>query len=559
MKRAACVLLCLSLLLSGCGLLEGFRETERPTEAVPTETGTVTPTVSPEPASGGHLSGGVWVYDNYTPREEKTPHYTRLREERIEALAPGDYGLILPYAAAPRWENQTDGWSWLTGYTYGFVTKDGMIVCDAAYDTVRPLLDHYDDMGYPEENDPDEVASFWVFSRVVDVVEEHPEGSDYTWKEAVTRYGAASLDGRVVTECKYESISYCPEGFIARREDQVIEVHGKDGTLRFDTRDLPRPGADGYCYLQAAGGYFAYACWDTSMEHNDTYLLGPDGRVLLGPCCDVGTPGDGLVPVTEDGDRWGYQDLEGNWVIRPDYAWANSFTDGLATVRRPNDNNSVIDTQGRTVLSSNGDEGVDLTDGIIQTSRYSDQGQTSVFYDRDGNLLLQGNWEYRGKGLVLESVPWDETPEALRIRSLWTGKEITVEGLRFLNYGSVYYQGQDCVSGSGSLPDPETGKPRDMTFILSREPELLAVLPDEAGSPGSARDDATGEQYALWYVPDGLGTLYRDDGTVWYRDSYGYLQIAQGYLAAADDACFRLLAPDGTEVMYVPFVGGWDD
>ena len=431
MKKACSViilgLLCLSLLLSGCGLLEGLlpRETERPTETVPRATETVTSPVTP----GGHLSGGVWVYDNYTPREEKTPHYTRLREDRIGELEPGDYGLILPYAAAPRWESQTDGWSWLTGYTYGFVTKDGMIVCDAAYDSVKPLLDHYDDMGYPVEYHPDEVASFWVFSRVVEVVEEHPEGTDYSWKDAVTRYGAASLDGRVVTECKYESISYCPEGFIAQREDRVSEVYGRDGTLRFDTRDLPRPSADGYCYLLARGDFFSYTYWEPSEDRNDTYLLASDGRILLGPCYDLRDPAEGLVPVTEDGDRWGYQDLEGNWVIRPDYTWADSFTDGLAAVRRPDQSTAVIDPQGRTVYSSDGDESAYLTDGIIQTSLYSDRGQTSAFYDRDGNLLLQGNWEYRGKGLVLESVPWDETPASLRIRSLWTGKEIEVDAV----------------------------------------------------------------------------------------------------------------------------------
>jgi hypothetical protein len=41
---------------------------------------------------------------------------------------------------------------------------------------------------------------------------------------------------------------------------------------------------------------------------------------------------EGLAAVREPGGKWGYIDTAGNWVVQPEYGWANPFADGLGEV-----------------------------------------------------------------------------------------------------------------------------------------------------------------------------------------------------------------------------------
>lgn len=154
--------------------------------------------------------------------------------------------------------------------------------------------------------------------------------------------------------------------------------------------------------------------WDTGTMYYA--LIGKDGYPLTGPICSnpgpsngykasfnyglrpvrtmdmagyiyINTDGETVLPKTGEpyqfaesfsgeyamvceNDLWGYIDLDGNWVVPPQYASASNFLDGMALVQEAgslediiNDNTRrwIIDTSGTRILEF----GADVTVGSV--------------------------------------------------------------------------------------------------------------------------------------------------------------------------------------------------
>lgn len=63
----------------------------------------------------------------------------------------------------------------------------------------------------------------------------------------------------------------------------------------------------------------------------------------------LGHEGEGLRVAGDDGQRYGYVDAEGNWVVAPQYKWAFRYTGGRALVRDFGGNWFYIDRSGARV------------------------------------------------------------------------------------------------------------------------------------------------------------------------------------------------------------------
>jgi len=126
--------------------------------------------------------------------------------------------------------------------------------------------------------------------------------------------------------------------------------------------------------------------------------------------CSVGEGGLNreLLPV-KVGAKWGYINLEGNFVINPQFDVASLFVDGRAMVWK-DDKIGVIDTEGNYVVSPK---------YLHSTTIYSEglawvveEGHAPMLIDRDGDVLLEmkkieSAWPFR-EGLAKVSVVQDD-------------------------------------------------------------------------------------------------------------------------------------------------------
>jgi hypothetical protein len=115
---------------------------------------------------------------------------------------------------------------------------------------------------------------------------------------------------------------------------------------------------------------------------------------------------EGLVPATE-GDRWGYRDRDGQWRIKPEYAFAMPFRRGVAAVGRSDDREvevldperwELVDSQGRRI----GTERLSMLGGgggpLFLTNLHSRWG----LIDRDGR--------WRVPPVYAEMEDWPDLP-----------------------------------------------------------------------------------------------------------------------------------------------------
>ncbi len=72
-------------------------------------------------------------------------------------------------------------------------------------------------------------------------------------------------------------------------------------------------------------------------KNNLCYIFSSHTRKILSSfeCEAIGKQSHFLIPVKLQG-KWGYIDSKGNWVIKPQYDFADSFTEDVARVRKEN-------------------------------------------------------------------------------------------------------------------------------------------------------------------------------------------------------------------------------
>ncbi len=88
-----------------------------------------------------------------------------------------------------------------------------------------------------------------------------------------------------------------------------------------------------------------------------------------------------------DGDLWGYADPDGDLVIAAEYAEAQSFREGLAWVRRPDDQRfSLLDRAGSTVLTASWLVVRPFADGLAWVSQGEPGGWRAI--DPQGEVVV---------------------------------------------------------------------------------------------------------------------------------------------------------------------------
>jgi len=112
-----------------------------------------------------------------------------------------------------------------------------------------------------------------------------------------------------------------------------------------------------------------------------------------------------LRPVQQDG-KWGYIDFTGKIVIKPQFLWAEEFSEGLAVFENEDGKHGYIDETGRVVIEPKFDNWTEFSEGLAAVSVDFEWG----YIDKNGKWAIPpqfANGRPFSDGLALVGVPLD--------------------------------------------------------------------------------------------------------------------------------------------------------
>ena len=397
----------------------------------------------PAPAETGETEppGPPTVYrvvtddSHYTPYQPPASLYTKAESGDFSEFHPReDLGAIYPYAAKKLYSSYGNGFDFLGGYLYGFVSRDGEILTDGVYTSVRPMT-IYDYSGYVQEILHQ--APLWLTQRVGEVTLRHysTEYGDYTYPEGEVLYGVAAIDGSFALPCEYRSIQLLSEGdrFVCYRswDRPDFEIRDLQGGILLTSRDLiPGDAAPDQVQVTYREGLYYVELEYFNEEgvyvsgQNECWFADEQGKRVFGPYRAGSAFSDGVACVSEDGKTYGYIGKNGAWVIQPRYTICSDFENGRAVQSTGGSKRSVIDKSGRELFSCSGGFLSACPCGFVfHITTNTSYTSKSTFCDRDGSVLFtdKGYWTCQTADFF---TLYDN--ERVTLRSLRPGAEDTV-------------------------------------------------------------------------------------------------------------------------------------
>jgi hypothetical protein len=110
-----------------------------------------------------------------------------------------------------------------------------------------------------------------------------------------------------------------------------------------------------------------------------------------------------LRPIQQDG-KWGYIDSSGKIVIKPQFAWAEEFSEGLAAFENEDGKHGYIDEMGRVVIEPKFDNWTEFSEGLAAVSVDFEWG----YIDKTGKWAILPQFAVGrpfSDGLALVGVP----------------------------------------------------------------------------------------------------------------------------------------------------------
>ncbi|MBR6825384.1 MAG: hypothetical protein IKM59_02440, partial [Oscillospiraceae bacterium] len=373
----------------------------------------------------------------------------------------------------------------------------GCILADPVYVSIYPLIDN------SIENSTGVVFPFWILFKAENHIfeDESPFSSYSTYHCAL-----ASMDGTMVTECIYDTISVCEDriiavGYTEEGGSVFFDVFDPEGNMLLSSSELSfadRLTGDAWDYMYAEGFYTV--CFDNHTlvdpdpdlyrpdEDWATYYMNEAGELAFGPFYDAGLFSDGFARVNTDSDDWYFINQEGV-TVSPVYPWCASFRNGTVAVEIYDENENVIyqilNADFVPIIQSYNNI-KQLEDGSFVTEKelYSkgDYRYATQCYSAGGALIAElESAEFLSSKLVLLYVDDNTTV----LKNLETGKSLNLPG-----YVSWYLIG-DPQNPYIELSYDE--KEEYITRIITADLEDIYTVPEECyylfrtepGKPGT--------------------------------------------------------------------------
>ncbi|ETP72119.1 ABC-type phosphate transport system, periplasmic component [Lachnospiraceae bacterium JC7] len=502
-------------------------------------------------------------------------NFTRLNDAPAGTLTDvtpgGDYGMLIPYDGTSLYVSygygadgeDADGYSYLAGYMSGFFDTKGRLITDPVYNSIR-VIDYYD---YVEKN---EISLPYYRAVKYDL----PYDSVAFNSEEVTLPSESIHQKLISKDGSFVSPEY---GYISGMRDHVL-CKSTDETNDFVIYDL---NAD------------VVMTYDELNKANDGMIAKKlnQGEYL----CEVSYSDGYYVFYLNDG--YYYVDADTKKIVLGPYNYAEPFKDGRAFVRVGNFA-SVIDKTGKEYIGSgydmadvlrNGysvgknDAGTDLygkdgkllkklpvcnSIGVYDWGFYqtfpSDSGWYSVYYDNDGNELLNDEeniWNCGEKSPVAyaygtkngpENVNF-ENSEGIWLKNLLTGKSKFIEGA---SYAYPFYT----IEGTADVPYIK------VTTYANEDLDASECVYDEGfnevfhidnGYVNITSDVLTNEW--LFVCDDSHGNHYSlyDRSFKPLAETESYPEVYENYIVSTCDNASIGLDPKGKEIFCYEMKGAY--
>ena len=469
MKRTAILILILALLLAACGPAA---------DPVPTYTAAGTPTAK-----------GVLVYTDPSAyrRYQGAAKYTRLREGPLESFEPSDdYGAVYPYAAARLYTSGEEGQSTEVSARWGLVDASGRILTDGIYASVEPLSDR--------DNRPEPTVFYpcWVVASVEP--DETAGAGNRTGADRVTRYGLISMDGSFMLPLEYSDILPLNDCVLCIRgsKQRSYEVYDMAGRLLFTDAELLRDGFKGLDFMGWGEGPFLVYMWD-DRDRIEYWFCDNRGEWIGGPFEDALGFTSGLACVSPDGEKYGYIDETGAWILEPQFDYPSLPNNGWIAQDDANGSCVVYDTTGKLLFT--------VPSGWPEAApcgfRAKDVGIVR-FLDADGKLLVEGDSSLE---CLDEDTFWEQSKDGgLRIFRL-NGPELSLSVyIRSFTPGTALLEGKAVRGYIGYSPGRRTAHycfvPWDLSAIYEIG-EHAHPTNSDSKTVDSTIDQCTNE---IWYL-----------------------------------------------------------
>lgn len=575
-KRIAVILCVLALLLAGCSKPgEAIPETSdqscvpsgpepaqnteihRPTDEA-AETGAPTepdPTalVPEESVAQSVTRGGYKVHidtSHYTPYQPPESKFIRPEGVDLSEFNPENAnGPVYPYATDVLYSNNEGGYGSASGYHFGFFDATGTLVTDGIYTNCAPFE------SWDYETEVRTTLPLWLVSRAGEIRLFHYEDENYSYDipEGTILQGIVAMDGSFCIPCEYLDVVAEEDRLICVRDYETKDyvVYDLNGNLLLTTDGLFDPSSEWKNFHYGEGLYVISNGY--SLKKPEAYYVTESGQRVLGPYQSAKPFRDGIACVSVDGEKYGFIDKTGAWVIPPIYDSIDNFVAGT-TIAREESRSLVIDREGNVLLEKTAG-----TMGYFSRSKYGftySEGEYSEIYDSDCNLLMSGygDWFWldetvfyrnQGNGSVLHSLD-----EAI--------PDLFVPNARYLNKGHVYFE--------GSLHE-------GYVYEDSSEQVVMYVPLDLSGwqqiekdrddwyfgyiNMYDTRDQITGEDFCF-AREDGKWLIFNSSLEQVCTSDAGFPNVIDGMIRNLDGLSCTYMTMDGQLLFSFPYLGGGD-
>jgi hypothetical protein len=196
------------------------------------------------------------------------------------------------------------------------------------------------------------------------------------------RFGAIDRAGKLVIPARYTELGDFSDGLALACDGEAY------GWIDPAGQGVLGPSMMGG---KAARGGVATGFDEMGMGRNRAFLFRTGQGRLAQEYEDTGDFGEGLVPVRLE-DRWGYVDGDGRPAIPLRFAWAGSFSEGLAPARTDRVLCGYVDRSGAFVIPARFRECAPFSGGLARVdlaATETDRAQIA-FIDHAGTPVVVG-------------------------------------------------------------------------------------------------------------------------------------------------------------------------
>lgn len=189
------------------------------------------------------------------------------------------------------------------------------------------------------------------------------------------KWGYVDTNGKVIAEPQYERARRFADGLAAVRVNRKFGYINASGEMVIEPQFSKM--AQGFSHGLAAVP-------DSTKKFG--YLNRAGKVVIPHKFTDAHEFSEGLAAVAE-GDKWGFIDTTGSWVLGPQYVWADKLVDGHSLVRigtQPHVDYALIDRKGEIKFRLQTLHAKTPSDGLI---RFELNGKWG-FVDRTGKIVI---------------------------------------------------------------------------------------------------------------------------------------------------------------------------